>query len=103
VEFEHRPFQGPTPPDPGTVEAALRREAHDVYGWSNAPGDRYGEHDHGYTKLLYCTRGSIEFVLADGGRVAMRAGDRLVLPPRTRHSALVGPEGCECVEGKLPP
>jgi hypothetical protein len=35
--------------------------------------------------------------------VAMRAGDRLVLPPRTRHSALVGPEGCACVEGKLPP
>ena len=103
MELEHRPFRGATPPDPGTVEAALRREAHDVYGWSNAPGDRYAEHDHGYTKLLYCTRGSIEFVLADGRRVAMRPGDRLVLPPRTRHSARVGPEGCACVEGKLPP
>jgi hypothetical protein len=33
----------------------------------------------------------------------MRPGDRLVLPPQTRHSAVVGPEGCTCVEGKLPP
>ncbi|HAF08896.1 MAG TPA: cupin [Chloroflexi bacterium] len=103
MEIEHRRHSGPAAPDPGSIETALRREARDVYGWSNAPGDTYGEHDHGYTKLLYCTRGSIDFVLGDGGRVAMRPGDRLVLPPRTRHSAVVGPEGCACVEGKLPP
>jgi quercetin dioxygenase-like cupin family protein len=103
VEIEHRRHSGPAAPDPGSIETALRREANDVYGWSNAPGDAYGEHEHGYTKLLYCTRGSIDFVLGDGGRVAMRPGDRLVLPPRTRHSAVVGPEGCACVEGKLPP
>jgi hypothetical protein len=33
----------------------------------------------------------------------MSPGDRLVLPPRTRHSARVGPTGCTCVEGKLQP
>jgi quercetin dioxygenase-like cupin family protein len=103
MTIEHRRHSGAAAPDPGTVEATLRREARDVYGWSNAPGDRYSEHEHGYTKLLYCTRGSIDFVLADGRRVAMRAGDRLLLPPRTRHSAVVGPEGCACVEGKLAP
>ena len=101
VKAEHHRYSE-TAPDPGAIEAALRREARDVYGWSNAPGDTYSEHEHGYTKVLYCTRGSIDFVLADG-RVSMRPGDRLVLPPRTRHSALVGPEGCACVEGKLPP
>ncbi len=103
VRVEHRRYAESAAPDPAVIEAALRREARDVYGWSNAPGDTYGEHDHGYAKLLYCTRGSIDFVLADGSRVAMRPGDRLVLPPRTRHSAVVGPEGCACVEGKLPP
>ena len=61
------------------IEATLRGEARDVYGWSNGPGDTYGEHEHGYTKLLYCTRGSIDFVLVGGDRVAMRPGDRLVL------------------------
>jgi quercetin dioxygenase-like cupin family protein len=103
VEVEHRRHSGSETPDPRSIEAALRREARDVYGWSNAPGDTYGEHEHGYTKLLYCTRGSIDFVLGDGTRVAMRPGDRLVLPPSTRHSAVVGPDGCACVEGKLPP
>ena len=104
MEMEHRRYsETAAPPDPGVIEAELRREARDVYGWSNAPGDTYGAHEHGYTKLLYCTRGSIDFILADGRRVAMRPGDRLVLPPRTRHSAVVGPDGCACVEGKLQP
>jgi len=103
VTVEHRRYSEAAAPDPGTIETAVRREVGDVYGWSNAPGDTYGEHEHGYSKLLYCTRGSIDFILADGARIAMRPGDRLVLPPRTRHSAVVGPDGCACVEGKLPP
>jgi quercetin dioxygenase-like cupin family protein len=103
MPIEHRRYPGPTAPDPSVIEATLRAEADDVYGWSNSPGDRYGEHEHGYAKLLYCTRGSIDFILADGNRVAMGPGDRLVLPPQTRHSAVVGPGGCACIEGKLPP
>jgi quercetin dioxygenase-like cupin family protein len=103
VAIEHRRYSEAATPDPAAIEAALRREARDVYGWSNAPGDTYGEHEHDYTKLLYCTRGSIDFILADSERVAMSPGDRLVLPPRTRHSARVGPKGCTCVEGKLQP
>ncbi len=103
TDVEYRPRAGAAAPDAGTIEAALRREARDVYGWSNAPGDTYAEHEHLYTKLLYCVRGSIDFVLASGRRVTMRPGDRLILPPRTRHSAVVGPDGCACVEGKLPP
>src|SRR5437762_14346567 len=42
-------------------EEQIRREAKDVYSWSNGTGDRYAEHEHGFTKLLYCTRGSIDF------------------------------------------
>src|SRR5207248_2188240 len=63
MAIEHRRQAGPAAPDPGAIEDALRREARDVYGWSNSPGDRYGEHEHGFTKVLYCTRGSIDFVL----------------------------------------
>jgi quercetin dioxygenase-like cupin family protein len=102
VKVEHHPYGGRAAPDPVTIEASLRREARDAYGWSNAPGDTYAEHEHPYTKLLYCTRGSIDFVLSDGERITLKPGDRLVLPPRTRHSAVVGPDGCACVEGKLP-
>lgn len=85
------------------VEERLRAEARDVYGWSNGPGDRYPRHAHGYTKVLYCTRGSIEFLLDGGRTIALRAGDRMVLPAGTAHAAVVGPAGCACVEGKLAP
>jgi quercetin dioxygenase-like cupin family protein len=82
--------------------ARARTEARDVYSWSNGPHDRYAEHEHPYTKLLYCAEGSIEFRLADGKTLALDAGDRMVLPAGTRHSAVVGPKGCTCVEGKMP-
>jgi len=83
------------------AEEALRNEARDVYGWSNGPGDIYGEHEHDFRKVLVCVRGSIDFHLATGGVIRLGAGERMVLEPHTRHSAVVGPEGCECVEGKL--
>ncbi|HEY6959226.1 MAG TPA: AraC family ligand binding domain-containing protein [Candidatus Limnocylindria bacterium] len=83
------------------IGARMRREARDVYEWSNDAGYHYAEHSHAYTKLLYCTRGSIDFVLADGRTLSLRPGDRLVLPAGTPHSARVGRDGCGCVEGKL--
>lgn len=89
------------PADAGTIEKQLRSEARDVYGWSNGPGDRYEQHAHAYHKLLYCTGGSIDFILGDGRSLTLRPGDRMVLPAGTRHAALVGPEGCACVEGKV--
>ncbi|TMB96973.1 MAG: cupin domain-containing protein [Chloroflexi bacterium] len=84
------------------IEERIRTEARDVYSWSNGPGDRYGEHAHLYNKLLYCTRGSIDFRLRDGKTIHLEPGDRMVLPSGTAHSAVVGPTGCTCIEGKLP-
>lgn len=83
------------------IEKRLRSEARDVYGWSNAPADRYEQHAHAYNKLLYCTHGSIDFILGDGRTLTLKAGDRMLLPAGTRHAAVVGPEGCACVEGKV--
>jgi quercetin dioxygenase-like cupin family protein len=92
---------GGAAPDATAVEKRLRGEARDAYGWSNGPGDRYAEHAHTYDKLLYCTRGSIDFILGDGRTLTLRPGDRMLLPAGTRHAALVGPAGCACVEGKV--
>jgi quercetin dioxygenase-like cupin family protein len=79
----------------------LRNEASDCYSWSNGPGDRYAPHSHGYEKVLYCVDGSITFVLdADGQRLELKAGDRMVMPAGTVHAAEVGPRGCTCIEGK---
>jgi quercetin dioxygenase-like cupin family protein len=79
----------------------LRREASDCYSWSNGPGDMYAPHSHGYEKVLYCVGGSITFVLkGPDQRLELTAGDRMVLPAGTVHSAEVGPRGCTCIEGK---
>ena len=79
----------------------LRGEASGCYSWSNEPGDRYAPHSHTYEKVLYCVDGSITFVLeAEGRRLDLAAGDRMVLPAGTVHSAVVGPAGCTCIEGR---
>ena len=81
------------PADAKELEHHLRAEARDVYGWSNGPGDRYEQHAHSYHKLLYCTHGSIDFILGDGRTLTLLPGDRMLLPAGTRHAALVGLEG----------
>lgn len=97
----------PLEPLPGAVEpgvsaaserlAALRCEPQ---AWSNGPGDRYAAHEHAYTKLLACAEGSITFLVGDDGvAIELEAGDGFILPPGTRHAAVVGPRGCTCVEG----
>ncbi len=79
----------------------LRAEASGCYAWSNGPGDRYAAHTHSYEKVLYCVDGSITFVLeSDGKKIELEAGDRMVLPAGTVHSAVVGGSGCTCIEGR---
>jgi quercetin dioxygenase-like cupin family protein len=79
----------------------LKSEATSCYSWSNGPGDRYAPHSHNYEKVLYCVDGSITFALeSEGRKVALEPGDRMVLPAGTIHSAVVGPRGCTCIEGK---
>ena len=79
----------------------LEAEATRCYSWSNGPGDVYAPHSHGYEKVLYCVDGSITFRLEDEGRdLELKAGDRMVLPAGTAHSARVGAGGCVCIEGR---
>ena len=87
---------------PEDLMARLREEATGCYSWANGPGDRYAAHSHSYEKVLYCVDGSITFNLEahDGKRIELKAGDRMVLPAGTIHSAVVGPAGCACIEGK---
>jgi quercetin dioxygenase-like cupin family protein len=79
--------------------ARLRQEADSCYSWSNDPGDVYADHSHGYEKVLYCVAGSITFKLPDRV-IGLGPGDRMVLPPGTVHGAVVGPDGCSCIEGR---
>jgi quercetin dioxygenase-like cupin family protein len=88
------------PPTEASVARRLREEGVTPYAWSNGPGDRYAAHDHGYEKVLLCAAGSITFRVGPASvPVELGAGDGFVLPAGTTHSAVVGPEGCTCLEG----
>jgi hypothetical protein len=50
--------QGP-PPSENEIIQRMREEGLTPHGWSNAPGDTYGWHEHGYQKVLYGVRGRI--------------------------------------------
>lgn len=90
-----------TPADAGSVRDHLRAAGVEPYAWSNGPGDRYAPHEHGYTKLLMCAAGSITFLVGnDEVPVELEPGAGFVLPPGTRHAAVVGPGGVTCLEGR---
>ena len=80
----------------------LMREGLSPTRWSNGPHAVYGVHDHPYGKVLVVESGSITFTI-DGGKriVTLKRGDRLTLPPRTPHSALVGSDGVICLEAHI--
>ena len=88
---------GVRPPDRERIEARYAEEGLRPYAWSNGPGDRYGWHAHGYTKVLYCVTGSIVFHTHDGN-FALEPGDRLEVDPGTEHAATVGDAGVLCLE-----
>lgn len=93
-------------PAPGVAaaEARLRSLGVSPVTWGNGPDDRYPAHEHATTKLLVCAEGSITFLVGpDETRVELRAGDGFVLPAGTRHAAVVGPQGCTCLEGHRRP
>ncbi|HSI98978.1 MAG TPA: AraC family ligand binding domain-containing protein [Patescibacteria group bacterium] len=93
-------LDGPNRPGVPAAEARLREHGVEPYAWSNGPGDRYGAHEHGFTKLLVCAEGSITFLVGeDAEPVELVAGEGFVLPAGTRHAAVVGPDGCTCLEG----
>jgi quercetin dioxygenase-like cupin family protein len=88
------------PPSIETVAARLRAEGVEPYAWSNGPGDRYATHEHGHTKVLMCAEGSITFLVGPSATpVELRPGEGFILPAGTSHAAIVGPDGCTCLEG----
>ncbi len=99
-----RPLPGePLAPGLAPAQGRLRELGVDPLVWSNGPGERYAPHEHGYTKLLICAEGSITFLVGeDETPAALSGGEGFELPPGTRHAAIVGPEGCTCVEGHRP-
>ncbi|MCH8815877.1 MAG: cupin domain-containing protein [Chloroflexi bacterium] len=91
------------PPSHDHLDAVFGDEDLAPSWWSSGPGDTYATHSHPYHKVLYCARGSIQFTIElSSERIELTPGDRLDIPPGTVHSAIVGPNGVECIEAAKP-
>lgn len=82
-----------------TLRAALEDEGFAVFAWTDAPGTRYEPHQHDEDESLWLLEGEMSFEVA-GARYDLAAGDRLMLPARTVHSALAGPRGAAYLVGQ---
>ncbi len=98
VDIQPRPFDEiPTEPK---IRERMEQEGLQPYLWSNGPGDVYAAHTHTCHKVIYVMYGSITFGLpTDGQKTTLEAGDRIDLPAKTVHDAVVGPAGVVCLEG----
>jgi len=86
--------------------AQLEKEGFEhIYEWQDTPGTVYEEHSHEGKVTLFVTEGSIELTLGSADSperttITLRTGDRFDVPPRSPHSALVGPQGVQFVVGE---
>lgn len=95
-------YQESASPQEHELRKRMEQEGLSPYSWSNEPYDTYAVHSHSYEKVLYCVRGSIRFTLPDQPEgipyIDLAAGDGMILPAGTRHSAQVGAQGVTCLE-----
>ena len=71
-----------------------------VYEWRDEPHVEYPEHAHEDRVSFYIIEGSLTFRI-NGETIELNKGDRYDVPPKTNHTAKVGPEGCSFVVGEM--
>lgn len=75
------------------IEQKVRGEGFTPIKFSDPPRYTYFEHTHAETKLLAFLQGSMEVKVGDQ-IFQCKAGDKLIIPGNTPHSAITGSEGC---------
>jgi quercetin dioxygenase-like cupin family protein len=102
MQFAVTRWNKSTPPIESELHELFFKESLFPYDWSNAPGDYYSPHVHGYDKVIIVVRGSITWTLPQTEEIfETHAGDRIDLPRGTWHAAEVGPHGVTCLEGHI--
>lgn len=87
--------------DKEALQKKLQEEGYPfVYEWHDEPGFVYEPHEHQDKVTLYITAGGLVFDF-NGEKKELKAGNRFDVPPQTKHSAVVGPEGCDYFVGAM--
>lgn len=69
-----------------------------IYEWTDEPGTLYDEHEHHGRVSFYVIRGSVTF--HGGIEKTVSSGERIDVPIGVKHTAIIGPEGCDYVVGQ---
>jgi len=87
------------PPVGETLRARLAEEGFDSFEWRDGPGAAYSPHAHDHDESLWVIEGEIVFGV-DGRDYRLGAGDRLMLPAGTIHTARAGHAGARYLIGE---
>jgi quercetin dioxygenase-like cupin family protein len=101
MQLEAIPWRG-GPVDEEGLRRELEAEGFHVWGWTDSPGAHYEPHTHDQDESLWIVAGEITFG-AKGRELHLGAGDRLMLPAGTVHSAHAGPDGATYLVGERRP
>ena len=82
------------------IKARLQGEGFSsIEEYDDTAGEAFSEHDHPGDQRMIVVRGSM-IVEIGGAQNALKVGDELDIPARTKHSAIIGPEGCIYIVGE---
>jgi len=73
--------------DSSQLQKLLRQQLLSIFSWQDSPGTTYSEHSHDHDEVIVVYSGAIKFTIA-GKDYLLEAGDELILPAGTRHSAV---------------
>jgi quercetin dioxygenase-like cupin family protein len=98
MTLTHLPWDG-TPLDEAVLRARLHADGYDVWKWSDPVGADYQAHSHDLDECIWLLAGEMTFA-ALGRDVRLAAGDRLLLPKGTEHTARAGAAGATYLVGE---
>ncbi|HVO26336.1 MAG TPA: cupin domain-containing protein [Candidatus Margulisiibacteriota bacterium] len=93
------PWSDATPPTEDAARQQLAQEGFEVFRWRDEAGTDYQPHSHDHDESLWVIEGAMTFGAA-GREFHLRAGDRLMLPKGTIHTAHAGASGVTYLIGE---
>lgn len=99
MQLERIAWPGAGAPDEAALTRQLEADGFDVMRWTDAAGADYQPHSHDHDESLWVLDGEISFG-AGGRTLRLAAGDRLMLPRGTVHTAHAGAAGATYLIGQ---
>src|SRR5262245_42422871 len=99
MQLEVIAWSDPATPTARELQARLEADGFDVWSWSDGPGFDYKPHVHDHDESIWVVQGEITFGVG-GQQHRLGAGDRLMLPAGTVHTAHAGKGGAAYLIGE---